>query len=1109
MAKQQFIERVFNRGLNILSQRILLKRGQLSSCINFDLKEFSVKRRKGKRAAYQPVASPGTLRPISALARFYHLSAAGVLKKMFLAYNDRMYATSSDWDDDTPALLSQASTTQITAPDETSAVPTLPFEFDGSTVSFTADYLKSAVQSRQWLYVQSDYSTADDTNEIKNIPIRTACGVAPSVGNSFGSVSFAHGLYEPPVIDSADVTATHSGIPYEANLIASTGMTSIDYVSSVCGYRDDNDNLIFAIATGDSSNVVKYVEYSDGAWQTPGTVTGAVISNTTSSSGKSIDMVVDKYGQPHIVYVDDASGANSALMYATKIVGGTWNVSTANSNITGYDNDLTIKLADDGRIHVFMGGYTGGGAGHVTKPRSGSWSSINTIGPGGVNPDPVGALGADVDLDGYLYVAGSTLAGSGTRYVTYTTSTDNGTTWSASAILDSDTNDMGMSTHLIYDRDSDLIHVSYLAESDGAKYIQRNAGGTWGSPAFIGTTGYTYAGVDSGELNMTMDKNGDIYIIVKSEASGSLGIYFYSVSDAAFDSVDIPTTGNLTTAIQPSLWVDTASVNPDNAIIVVRLDSSEVAASLMKRAGYYYKLTATYDDGKLGESGPGAALFVPSGTRIGERVGDVTITVNAPDTTNYYEMGNDASTLNFYRTVRGSTSDGIYYKVGSVDFDYVSTGPNTGWEPDSDFVDNVSDSTLIGNVILDEDAFMPPKYKTACFWKDRMVIGHLKARDTSATEGTELDLEKGGYHPNRIRFSHGFKPDVFPSNYFIDVDIGGESATVRRVIVNKVLDALMVFLEDDTVIVTGDTPLGERGSPFRPQNIPNADGTPAPFSVVSDGEGNVFAWTKAGVQVFEGGSARYITDNTIKPLWNLLDSAHPYYNYRIKMDNISDAAGIYVPGEEKILWSYRNGYGSVNNGILCLDLRRWRAGGKREDGWSIYIGWTISKWCLWKGEGDRFELFGGESAGASLGPWVYRCLSGDDDETGTTSADTVTTAQIAGTLKTGAFDFNRPDRIRKFRNIVINAKADAGDGSDDTSLAVTLDIDDGYLSKSLGTWDPTGGNLKHLTSNIPRDCIGTYGAINIVSTDTDSPDPWELYSIGIETEELPSRVEVG
>ena len=115
-------------------------------------------------------------------------------------------------------------------------------------------------------------------------------------------------------------------------------------------------------------------------------------------------------------------------------------------------------------------------------------------------------------------------------------------------------------------------------------------------------------------------------------------------------------------------------------------------------------------------------------------------------------------------------------------------------------------------------------------------------------------------------------------------------------------------------------------------------------------------------------------------------------------------------------------------------------------------------------------------------------------------------AQIASTLKTGAFDFGRPDRIRKFRNIVINGT------SESTTITVALDIDGGFLSQTLGSWvfdfDTASGEVKHLTSGIPRNCIGTHAALDISSVDTTSPEPWELYNIGLEIEELPSRVAI-
>jgi hypothetical protein len=509
---------------------------------------------------------------------------------------------------------------------------------------------------------------------------------------------------------------------------------------------------------------------------------------------------------------------------------------------------------------------------------------------------------------------------------------------------------------------------------------------------------------------------------------------------------------------------------------------------------YYYRFTAEYDDGKLGESGPSTAVAVRLLEEI-DLVNTHTLTMNPAD--DRYNMAMDATKIHIYRTVKGADSDGVYYRVGSVTL--------TDGAPTGTFVDNITDAVLVGKTMLDEDVFLPPKYKTATFWKDRMVIGHLKARDTSATEGTELDLTQGGYHPNRIRFSNGFLPDRFPANYFIDVDIGGETATVRKLIVNRRLDALLVFLEDSSVLVTGDTPLGERGSPFRPQHIPFADGTPSPDSVVEDGEGNIFAWTKAGIQVFEGASVRYITDNTIKPLWAGMSSSHALYAQRIEQSQINLVKGVYVPGEEKILWAYPVASGTRNTNILVLDLTMWRATGRRDGVFSMIVNrWQVSSWSVWGGEGDANEVFSGESSTVP-GPWVYRVLFGDDDQAGDL-VDVVTTLQINSVLHLGHANFRRPDMLRAFKNLVMEVDS-GGTAPDSTSFAVTMNVDDHGTDVSLGAWvfDRTTGGINRLVGGIPRATIGRRASLKFTTSDTSSPRPWELHTVSWETEELPTR----
>lgn len=1124
---REFFEHAFNRGLSIQRSPLRLIEGEsyIAKNVEFDIE--SVKRRKGKSAAYQPPAygDPEEKFAPSALARFYHLSSAGVVKAFFMAYNDRMYtagadvdASTDDWDDDTATLMDASNWVRLFPPNETFTIPTLPFEHNGNQVSFTARFIKNAEQSRQWLYIQPDYASGDNNNELVNVPIRTACNLSPSVGNDFNNRCFSHGLYEPPIIDIEDVTATDQGTPYEATLISRIGaLSGVERQSTVEAY-DDDGVAAFALVTVDSAQDVFYNVYSGGAWAAAEQIGAGKCAITTAVYWKPVALKVDRHGQPHVVWIDDTTATDS-LVYATKVVGGDWVLETVDSNVTGVTNDVSLAIADDGRLHVVLGGPTGANALHYTKPRTAgaAWSSSNTISQtNGVN----GNLGFDLDLSGNLHVAGRLEVGGPAFSVIYLTSTDNGTTWTSETTLDtSGTDDMGYSTQLVVDRSDDRIHVVWFSEESSAGVWYSYNDGSWSTPETLWDGGFTTGSSDAGWMDMklaadnTFGDNNDFYVAAVTTGEQAVNIIYRDV-DAGVTWVDSISTTQLLAfdpTPSPSIWVPPTSTSPTGAIVTVLMGNNESGFSLMTPAGHFYRLTGSYDDGKLGESGPGAALFIGSKERVGERGATVTLALNSPNTTNYYQMAHDCSTMNIYRTARGDTKDGVYYRVGTVDFDFVSTGPDTGWEPDADFVDDMTDGELVTQIILDEDVFMPPKFRTHTFWKDRMVIGHLKARDLSATEGTELDLEDGGYHPNRIRFSRGFQPDRFAQNDFIDVDIGGGSATIQRVIVSRRLDSLMVFLEDETVIVTGDTPQGQRGSVFRPHNIPNADGTPAPDSVVEDNEGNIFAWTKRGIQVFEGTNARYITDNTISPLWTLQDSNHPSYADRINWDirtatgkpYLYEAVGVYVPGEEKILWAYSSGTSSINDRVLVLDLRMWRSTGRRDGVFSIITGWNISKWAVWNGEGDRGELFGGEH-NFNRGPWVYRCLFGDEDEVGTFKEDGTSFNAISSILNLGHSNFRRPDKIRAFRNLIVEAD------SADTDFAISMNLDDDSSDTSLGTWDfdRTAG-VKRLSGGIPRSRIGRRAGLKMTTTDTLTadvgPKPWELHTISWEVEEIPSR----
>jgi len=521
---------------------------------------------------------------------------------------------------------------------------------------------------------------------------------------------------------------------------------------------------------------------------------------------------------------------------------------------------------------------------------------------------------------------------------------------------------------------------------------------------------------------------------------------------------------------------------------------------------YFYKLTAEYDNAILGESGPSAATRVIRTARFTATIpGSPALADESPigpyaphtldldDPGNRYDMTDDVTRIHVYRTIRGATEDGTYYRVGSVTC--------TLGAPTADFVDDVKDDALVKNDILDEDRFLPPKYRTAVIWKDRMVIGNLKARQTNAAADTELDLEETGIHKNRIRFSEAFAPDNFRSGFFQDILPDGDSGSIVRLIVSPRTDALFVFMENDVVAITD--PVGDSVSAlsFRPINIANSKGTPAPLSVV-EYDGMIFYWTKSGIEVISGYAGRTITSKSIRLLWNLQDSAHARYGDRINMSQIARVRGIADKNEERIYWSYPAATGSANSRTIILDYGVWRDRGYGEGVFSINSGVNNGPFEAWNGEGDRGEIFAGDDRGVTIGPFVYRVNFGNVDEraTGVNAGDR-SDFGISSYFYHGHTDFSSPT-MKAMSQATIDMVSGAA------SVIAKLDVDDGKLSTTLATTTWTAAKLQRENYGLPRTAVGKTASLQIETTDAAAVGParWQLEEIAYIVDDLPSRM---
>ena len=521
------------------------------------------------------------------------------------------------------------------------------------------------------------------------------------------------------------------------------------------------------------------------------------------------------------------------------------------------------------------------------------------------------------------------------------------------------------------------------------------------------------------------------------------------------------------------------------------LANPAAGTALLTGTSAHYVLTAVYEDFALGESGPSVAATIAAG---GSPPYDVDVSILEPT--------KDVTSVRIWRS--DDSASGPFYLVGEI---ATASLPGT-------FTDTYPPATLVTQKRCDQDVYLPPKYRTAAVWKRRLCIANTKARDM--TDTLALDYEAGGVHKGRIRYSIAFWPDAFKPLEFSEPIPDGSSGEIKRLIVNPQLDALFVLYEDDVMAIQGDSPLGNVGTPFLNRNIANSRGTASPWSVL-EWQGFIFYWTKTGIEVISGYTARNITDDTIAPLWFMRDSTAAGYAERINMARVDQVRGIVDPTTEKIYWSYPSALSATNDRIMELDLKRWREGGYRDGVFAIHSGQGTAPMEVWLGENDRAEVFGGESVGDD---WVYRMNFADFDETGGVS--TVSRLPISAILKLDGNDMGRPDQEKAFRQLTLDGT------SGDTSVRVGISVDEGALVATLadldfeevdfewgtaiwgvGIWN--GPRIVSHTIAIPREANGARLEINLTVLDVlDSsslgPEAMELYDMAVEYTPLRDRV---
>lgn len=1050
-----------NRGLNIVQPKAALNAGQCYRAENVVFTRKSVKRRRGKLASHK-VALTSVAAAVTMLKRFYNLATTGTVSKVFLkAFGALLYGTTTDWSDDTRTPITTAQWTNIPYPN--TANNSLYDGYSSTTSVPLSGGISSAVASKSWCYIQSNVSSSDDNGKTTAVAVRTQGGKA-----------FLHGLPPPVVLDSADISGV-SDIPADSTWTIEEIDSNTPTQSGQGCLRIGSDGKIHAVWIR-SANPYYNVRSVLGVWGTPTQVSAV----TMATSYGSISMDLDADDNVHIGFYDQA---NTQIYYATNKSGSFVAEVADTAGAVGSFNAIAVDQS--GLPHLVYFDDTNDRLVHSYRDVSGTWSSpaaIKTVANSSFAPSIA------FDADGKLHAIFTENPTVGNDNLWYAIRTAAGS-WGTASQFGPTADDTAYPMSMALDSDGNPGVVYNNVTDTALEYIKYD-GASWGSEEVID-------GASQDSCGIAFDPSDSAHVFYENNTNN---FYTNRYGGTWQSAVTITSIGGLASTLA------VLGIQVSNTYTVhIGTTSGTVQYGYVTGHLYHYRLTAEYDNGILGESGTNGFTQVGYANPVS---GGFAHTIALNSGSGVYDMTDDVSKIHVYRTVEGATSAGPYYRVGSVS---CSSGA-----PSADFSDNVNDADLVLNRILDVDRYMPPKWLTGVIWKDRMVIGNLKCRDISTSEGSidSLDLEDDGIHKNRIRFSEAFHPDVYKANFFQDILPDGDSGSIKRLIVNPQSDSLFVFMENDVVALTD--PVGDlvTALSYRPRNVANSHGTPARHSVV-EYEGLIFYWTKNGIEVINGLTARNITSDTIGNLWNMTNSNHPAYASRINMSQISKVAGTAHVDEagERIYWAYPAASNSYNNRVLVLDFARWRDSGFNDDG--VFSIWTmdISCWARWDGEGDRGELFGGEALN-TRGPWVHRVGISNQDEVGNTSGTITTSAVSPFYIHTGHDDAGTAERRKRWITARVDGRIPTVASTGSCSVALAFDVDEGAVSGTMDTVTWTQGGIKRYSRNLPRAAIGVHGAVEITGTDgtpgaSGGSPPFELYEIAMTVQDMEARTARG
>ena len=1067
-----------NRGLNLVRSPSKVSPGQGHKLENVDLRSGVVTRRRGSRAAYETATSADN-NSVELLHRYYKRNTTGTIITRLVMHatgaDDGLYFyDGTDWDDDTATIKVAANWRELVP--SSSADGTL-YDFYGATGNAitvnTSSYL-GGLTAKNWFYTWPNTVTSDNNEDDQNVPLRTQC----ETGQQF---TFLHGLMFPKALQVADTA--NQGVPTASEWKVDspfTGGVAPTSAFEMASAYDGTGRIHIAFVKNNPTsgfNELWYAFRDSGEasiWEVE--LTGVTAGGVGSTiPGDFVDIAVTFSGVPHICFHKGPATGAPGLGYVFRDNSdGTWISEEIDATANNNGQHCSIALDRSEKPHVVFQDATANTLFYSNRS-SGSWETPVAIDATVANEGWYADIA--IDVEGTIHVCHFDETNDNLRYL----QRPGGSAWVNKELVFG-TGDVGRFCGIAVDPDDNTPAIIFSDVTNTDVKFVRRTGGTWATPVTIDTAA-ALAGTQA-----TMIYQSSSVIHIAYQKVGASGDYGRSIDGGS----------NWTTAVVNAISL-AQSIAFDSVVGKVRY--THAATSLTIGANdYHYKLTAEYDDGNLGESGPSGETLVFIDKPIDTDDTHVLDLTHVGFTSGRYNMSREVTKLFIYRTIAGGSADSTFYEVGEV---AVTDGTVA-----TDFTDDVPDSDLVANRILDDDKFLPPKYKTAVYWKDRLVIGNTKGRALNQAEAVALDVEKGGIHKNRLRFSEAFLPDVFRRNFFQDIE--DDLGDILNLVVDRATDTLLVFCENGAVGLRGSISPGSdlfTTLSFNPVDL-DCPGLAARKSLVNH-EGRTFYVTNRGVEVLEGSRSRNISDDTVAPLFRKdIPSTHPSFADRVQGGSINGTIGTFYSDGfgEKILFSYPAGDGSENR-ILVLDYTLWKKQGFAGDGiFSLYSGLFINAFVTFQGPSiENGELFGGESIGANHS-FIYRLFFGNFDERGS-AATTVTKSAISYNIHPGLTDAGTGNGLKKWQSTRVNGRVETSTGS--TALTIKADIDDGGLLSTLDTVTWTEGANQREPRNFPRTAIGVYGGVQLGGADTlvagDGPGPFELYDIGLTVQDLVTR----